>query len=49
MLAEAAGQESTQPLAERPRIRGALAVEHARFIEQQVRGILLEGEIVITQ
>ena len=49
MLGETSRQEPPQPLAKRPRIRGAIAVEHARFIEQQVCGILLEGEMVIAQ
>ena len=43
MLAETPRQDARQPIAEHPCIRGAVAVEHARFIEEEVRGILLEG------
>src|SRR5262249_18287793 len=48
-LAEAARQQSAEPVTERPRIRGPVPVEHARFVEQQVRGILLEGQIVVAE
>jgi len=43
MLAETPRQDARQSIAEHPGIRGAVAVEHARFIEQEMRGIPLEG------
>jgi hypothetical protein len=43
MLAETPRQDARQSIAEHPGIRRAVAVEHARFIEQQMRGIPLEG------
>src|SRR5262249_34272268 len=49
VLAETPRQDARQPSAEHPCVRGAVAVEHARFIEQQVRGIPLEGQLVIGQ
>src|SRR5262249_28421934 len=49
VLAEAARQDARQSLAEHPGIRRAVAVEHARFIEKEMRGIPLEGQIVIAQ
>src|SRR5256885_7663794 len=49
VLAEAARQDARQSIAEHPGVRRAVAVEHARFIEQQMRGILLEGQIAIPQ
>src|SRR6516162_3375181 len=48
-LAETSRQDPRQSLAEHPCIRWAVAVEHARFIEQQMRGIPLEGQILIAQ
>src|SRR5258708_19861375 len=48
-LAEAPRQDARQSIAEHPGVRGAVAVEHARFIEEEVRGILPEGQIVIAQ
>src|SRR5262245_41042525 len=42
-LAETPRQDARQSLAEHPGIRRPVAVEHARFIEQQVRSIPLEG------
>src|SRR5258708_28843771 len=49
VLAVAARQDARQSIAEHPGVRGAVAVEHARFIEEEVRGILPEGQIVIAQ
>src|SRR5262249_37328874 len=49
ILAQTPRQDPRQSLAEHPCIRRPVAVEHARFIEQQVRGIPLEGQIVIAQ
>src|SRR6516164_9117169 len=49
LLAKAARQDARQSLAEHAGVRGAVAVEHARFIEEKVRGILLEGQIIIAQ
>src|SRR5262249_36383927 len=49
LLAETARQDPRQSLAEHPGVRGAVAVEHARFIEEKVRSILPEGQIVIAQ
>src|SRR6516225_10926673 len=49
VLAEAPRQDARQSLAEHPGVRGAVAVEHACLIEEKVRGILLEGQIVIAQ
>src|SRR5215813_15281681 len=37
VLAETPRQDARQPIAEHPCVRGAVAVEHARFIEQQDR------------
>src|SRR5215471_807090 len=49
VLAETPRQDARQPIAEHPCVRGAVAVEHARFIEEEMRGIPLEGQIVIAQ
>src|SRR5437763_14554202 len=49
LLAETSRQQSPEPVTERPRIRGPIPVEHARFVEQQVCGILLEGQIVVAE
>src|SRR5215831_5340299 len=49
LLAETARQQAAQPIAERPCIRRGLAVEHARLIEQEVRVILLESQVVFAQ
>src|SRR5262249_1056198 len=42
ILTEATRQDARQSIAEHPCIRWAVAVEHARFIEEEVRGIPLE-------
>src|SRR5499433_4603842 len=48
-LAETSRQDARQSIAEHPCVRGAVAVEHARFIEEKVGSILLESQIVIAQ
>src|SRR5262245_10752703 len=49
ILAEAPRQDARQSIAEHPCIRWAVAVEHARFIEEEMRGIPLEGQIAVAQ
>ena len=49
VLAKAAREHPGQPLGERARIRRAIAVEHARLVEQQARGVFLERALVLAQ
>ena len=48
VLAEAARQDARQSIAEHPGVRRAVAVEHARFIEQQV-GVNVQGQQMVVK
>ena len=49
VLARQPSQHARQPVRERARIGGALAIQHPRLVEQQVRGVFLQRLLVFAE
>ncbi len=42
-------EHARQPLRKQPRVRRTVTVKHSRFVQQKMRGVLLEGAVALAQ